>query len=84
MAEGQYYWAVLCKNHNFHKQENLFFAHKIPLAETDAFLPPPALTGKLSVHCDDCGREYSYEPKELVRIQLDCPEAFTPHPLFES
>jgi hypothetical protein len=43
--DGQYFWAVLCKNHRFHKQQNLFFAHKIPLAETDAFLPPPALSG---------------------------------------
>jgi len=84
MAEGQYYWAVLCKNHSFHKQQNLFFAHKIPLAETDAFLPPPPLNSRLNVRCDDCGREYSYEPKELVRIQLEYPEPFTPHPLFES
>lgn len=78
----QYFWAVLCKNHRFHKQQNLFFAHKIPLAETDAFLPLPALNGQLTVRCDDCGQEYSYEPKELVRIQLEYPEPFTPHPLF--
>lgn len=82
MGEGQYYWAVLCKNHRFHRQQNLFFAHKIPLAETDAYLPPPPISGHLSVQCDDCGHEYSYEPKEIVRIQLDYPEPFTPHPLF--
>lgn len=71
---GQYFWVVLCKNHRFHKRQNLFFAHKIPLAETDAFLPPPALSGELKVRCDDCGQEYSYEPKELVRIELEYPE----------
>lgn len=81
MGEGQYYWAVLCKNHKFHKRQNLFFSHKIPLAETDAFVPPPDLGGRISVRCDDCGNEYSYDPKELVRIELDNPAPFTPHPL---
>ena len=80
MGEGQYYWAVLCKNHRFHKQQNLFFAHKIPLAETDAYLAPPNLRGSISVRCNDCGHEYSYDPKELVRIELEYPEPFTPHP----
>ena len=80
---SQYFWVVLCKNHRFHRHQNFFFAHKIPLAETDAFLPPPALNGNLRVRCDDCGQEYSYKPKELVRIQLEYPESFTPHPLFD-
>jgi hypothetical protein len=80
---GQYFWVVLCKNHRFHKQQNRFFAHKIPLAQTNAFLPPPPLSSQLKVRCDDCGEEYSYEPKELARIQLEYPESFTPHPLFE-
>jgi hypothetical protein len=80
---GQYFWVVLCKNHRFHRQQNFFFAHKIPLAETDAFLPPPPVGGHLKVRCDDCGQEYSYNSKELVRIQMECPESFTPHPLFD-
>jgi hypothetical protein len=79
----QYYWVVLCKNHRFHKRQNLFFAHKIPLAETDAFLPPPVLNGSVKVRCDECGQAYSYEAKELVRIQLECPASFAPHPLFQ-
>jgi len=83
MEDGQYFWAVLCKNHKFHRRQNLFFAHKIPLAETDAILPPPPLENCLHVRCDDCGQEYSYDPKELVRIQLEYPEPFTPHPLFQ-
>lgn len=80
---NQYFWVVLCKNHRFHRRQNFFFAHKIPLAETDAFLPPPLLDGHLMVRCNDCGQEYSYAPKELVRIQLEYPESFTPHPSFE-
>ena len=83
MADSEYFWVVLCKNHRFHKQQNLFFAHKIPLAETDAYLPPPSLTAPLVVRCDECGEEYSYQPKELVRIELECRASFTPHPMFE-
>lgn len=79
---SQYFWIVLCKNHSFHRQQNLFFGHKIPLAETDAFLPPPTLDEPLRVRCDECGQEYSYKPKEILRIQLEYPECFTPHPMF--
>ncbi len=82
MTHREYFWVVLCKNHSFHKQQNLFFAHKIPLGETDPYLPPPELNGELKVRCDDCGQEYSYQPKELVRIELEYPARFTPHPLF--
>jgi hypothetical protein len=81
-SESQYFWVVLCKNHKFHKRQNLFFGHKIPLAETDAFQPPPSLDGGLNVRCDDCGQEYTYKSKDLLRIELESPESFTPHPLF--
>jgi hypothetical protein len=80
--DGQYFWVVLCKNHKFHKRENLFFEHKIPLGETDAIQPPPVVNGGLSVRCDDCGHEYTYQSKDLLRIELDVPEPFKPHPLF--
>jgi hypothetical protein len=80
--ESQYFWVVLCKNHKFHKHQNLFFEHKIPLGETDAIQPPPDLNGGLKVRCDDCGQEYTYKPKDLLRIELELPESFTPHPLF--
>jgi hypothetical protein len=79
---NQYFWVVLCKNHRFHSRQNLFYAHKILLAEADAFVSPPNLNDRLKVQCDDCGQEYSYEPKEVLRAQLDSPESFTPHPLF--
>lgn len=78
----QYVWAVICKNQKLHKQQNLFFGHKIPLGETDSIMPPPTLDGLLQVRCDDCGQEYSYHPKDLVRIELDLPDSFTPHPSF--
>jgi hypothetical protein len=81
-SESQYFWVVLCKNHKFHKRQNLFFGHKIPLAETDAFQPPPNLDGGIHVRCDDCGQEYTYKPNDLLRIELESRESFTPHPLF--
>ena len=79
---SQYFWVVLCKNRRFHKRQNLYFGHTIPLAETDAILPPPNLNERLAVKCDDCGKEYSYEPKELLRTELEVSNDFTPHPLF--
>jgi hypothetical protein len=80
--ESQYVWVVLCKNHKFHKHQNLFFDHKIPLGETDAIQPPPALNGGLKVRCDDCGQEYTYQPKDLLRSELELPESFAPQQLF--
>ena len=80
--ECQYFWAVLCKNHKFHKHQNLFFEHKIPLGETDAYLPPPALDDRICVRCDDCGQEYTYNPRDLVRVELEFPDSFAPHPFF--
>jgi len=83
MAEtDQYFWVVLCKNHRFHTRQNLFYAHKIRLAEADAYLPPPSFDVALNIRCDDCGQEYSYQPKEILRAQLQLTDEFTPHPLF--
>jgi hypothetical protein len=73
---------VICKNHKFHKQQNLFSGHKIPLGETDAFAPPPTLDVRLSVRCDECGQESLYDPEELVRFQMELAADFKPHPLF--
>jgi hypothetical protein len=77
-----YCWVVICKNHKFHRQQNLFSGHKIPLGETDAFSPPPALDFALSVRCDECGEEYTYAPSELMRHQMEFGPNFKPHPLF--
>jgi hypothetical protein len=84
MDNADYFWVVLCKNHKFHKHQNLFFGHRIPLGETDAVSPPPPVNGDLKVRCDDCGEEYKYKPKDLLRIELEQPSTFSPHPLFNS
>lgn len=77
-----YYWVVICKNKKFHHQTNLLYGDKIPLGETDAFAPAPAIDGAFVVRCDECGEERSYEPEEVLRIELNLPESFAPHPLF--
>jgi hypothetical protein len=82
--QESYCWAVICKNNKFHRQENLFSGHKIPLGETDAFTPPPVIDFRLTVRCDECGEEYAYDPAELVRFQTNFPPDFKPHPLFTS
>ena len=80
--DSQYVWVVICKNHKFHRRQNLFFGHKIPLGEADAFQPPPALDNRIHVRCDECGEERAYQPKDVMRIELELPDSFTPHPFF--
>jgi len=83
MGDTGYFWIVLCKNHKLHKKQNLFFGHRIPLGETDAISPPPEVNGKLKILCDNCGEEFAYKAKDLLRAELEFPDGFTPHPLFE-
>jgi hypothetical protein len=80
--DTSYYWTVICRSHAFHRRQNLLFGHKIRLGETDPYSPPPALDGHFSIRCSDCGREHSYAPSEVVRVQLEYLEYFVPHPLF--
>jgi Zn ribbon nucleic-acid-binding protein len=82
--DQQYFWVVLCKNHKFHKRQNLLFGHKIPLAETDPYMPCPQLEDGVNVRCHDCGHEYCYKPDEVVRVEAHPHEfgLFHPHPLF--
>jgi len=79
---NQYYWAVLCKNRWFHRRQNLFVDHKILLGETDPYQPLPEFSAGLSIRCDDCGREYPYAVSDVVRVQLEPPDSFSPHPFF--
>ena len=78
-----YYWVVICKNRRFHHKCNTSYEHNIRLGETDAYSPPPMLTEKFKVRCDNCGEEYSYKPKEVLRAEIEVPEHFDPHPLFK-
>jgi hypothetical protein len=81
--DSRYFWVVRCKNHWFHLRQNVFFRHRIPLGETDAVMPRPAIDQRFRVRCDDCGKEYLYKPSEVLRSELkEVPDSFTPHPLF--
>jgi hypothetical protein len=77
-----YYWVVVCKNDGFHHRDNQFYVHRIPLAQTDAVSPRPAIDQRFLVRCDECGEEYVYRPSEVLRYEQEVPESFTPHPLF--
>lgn len=79
---SNYCWVVLCKNHWVHLRENLFYAHRIPLGETDAITPRPPIDQRFRVTCDSCGKEYLYAPSEVRRYEQELPESFVPHPLF--
>jgi hypothetical protein len=82
-VDSHYCWVVLCKNHWYHLRQNLFFRHRIPLAETDPVSPrPPSIEGRFRVQCDDCHREYLYKPSEVLKYEQELPDTFTPHPLF--
>jgi len=82
--QSSYFWVVICKNVKFHRHANINSGHKIPLGETDAVTPPPALASPFVATCDECGKEYSYGPEEILRLELAPPEPFTPHPLFQN
>lgn len=83
MREGSNYcWVVACKNLWFHFWQNSFTNHRIPLGETDAMKPLPALNGRFSVQCDECGKKSLYSPSDVRRYKRELPESFTPHPLF--
>jgi hypothetical protein len=78
-----YAWVVICRNLKVHRHVNVNEGHKIPLAKTDAFGPPPAINGPFLVECDECGQEYEYELDEVLRLELKLPPSFKPHPLFQ-
>ena len=65
--ESAYAWIVICKNKRFHKHTNVMYGHKIPLAETDAFATPPAVSGPFTVQCDECGQEHDWHGIPLGR-----------------
>jgi hypothetical protein len=80
--DKEYYWVVLCKNNLFHYRQNRSTGHRILLGETDAVLPAPHLRVPFKAICDDCGKEYTYVPSELLRFETEPPPGFVAHPLF--
>lgn len=78
----EYYWVVLCKNHPYHRGQSHAARHAILLGETDSVSPPPLLETNFLVTCDDCGKEYTYNPRELLRHLTEPPASFSAHPLF--
>ena len=81
-GEGEYYWIVLCKNHHHHAKQNRSAGHPILLGETDGVSPPPHFNGEFNVRCEDCRKEYSYSPRDLLRHETEPQESFLAHPLF--
>jgi hypothetical protein len=59
---NEYCWAVTCKNEVFHRERNPFHGHRV-LRKNRA----PA--GRFRVRCDECGKEYSYEPADVLSVQ---------------
>ena len=78
-----YFWVVICKNLRFHHRGNTGYEHKILLGEADAFSSLPMLPETINVRCDSCGEAYSYKQKEVMRDEVQVPEAFVPYPLFK-
>jgi len=80
--EKQYYWIVICKNHRFHAKQNKFFGHPIPLAETDFYSDMPSLENPFRVQCDECGKDYTYRPSDVMRFEMYPAELIVTHRLF--
>lgn len=78
-----YFWVVVCKNQRFHHKANIGYTHKIPLGEAGVYGARPMLPETIKVRCNSCGKEYSYEQEEVMRDEVQIPEAFVPHPLFK-
>jgi hypothetical protein len=80
--DAEYFWIVLCKTHFHHLLQNRSAGHPILLGETDSVSPPPLIQQSFKAKCDACGKEYSYDPHDLLRFETEPPDAFVAHPLF--
>lgn len=76
--DANYCWVVRCKNRWFHTRQNSFVRRRIPLAQTDAVAPLPALSKHFTVKCDECRKTYTYKPEDVRRIEMELPETFKP------
>jgi hypothetical protein len=68
-ADSHYCWIVICRNGGFHRHTNLLFGHRIPLGETDAVSPRPALAGSFNVQCDECGKVFFLRSRRRIAIR---------------
>ncbi len=82
-SETGYFWIVLCKNRLHHFLRSIWVKHPILLGEADSVSPPP-LIGDFLVKCDECGKEFRYHPRELMRFETEPRRPFVPHPLFRT
>lgn len=82
-VDSEYCWVVVCKNDSFHRHLNVNNVHRIPLGQTDAVEPRPAIEKPLSVVCDECQKEYVYRPSEVLRWEMAAPPSFVAHSLFK-
>ena len=80
-ANPDYFWIVLCKNERFHHESNHNYAHRIPLGQTDSVSPKP-VSQPFKARCNSCGKEYVYEPSDVLRSEMEIPQSFESHPLF--
>ena len=81
-VDSNYCWVVVCKNDSFHRRPNIFNVHRIPLGETDAVSPRPRLDKPFAARCDECGKEYIYQPSDVLKYEMEAPASFVTHPLF--
>jgi hypothetical protein len=81
METARFYWVISCKSTEFHRENNPFAGHRIPLAETDEHAPHPVAIDRFSVPCNECGKTYSYEGQDVFKW-FGNPAAFTPHRQF--
>jgi hypothetical protein len=61
---------------------DLYALSPILLGQTDPVSPPPHLEIDFRVTCDDCGKEYKYSPRQILRYETKPAASFIPHPLF--
>ena len=82
-VDSEYCWVVICKNHLFHRHPNIFNVHRIPLGQTDGVMPRPPIPEVFLVKCDECKKEYRYQPSKVLRYEMEPPPSFEPHALFK-
>src|SRR5205823_1244835 len=50
--------------------------------ENPAVWPRPNIDQPFGVRCDECGKEYTYQPSDVLKYEMEVPASFAVHPLF--